>query len=214
MIECTDKNVYYKKRRKPKKIFGVFLLLAIIVGIYFYYNIIVEKTIIGVCEDYLKSYSTKSVNAAVLEIVKSNPYSDYVSIEKNDQGDIILISTDSLKINELNKKIAQKTEENLSKMFSEGIKIPLLAFTGIKLISGYGTPINFKMITVSSVQCDFDDSFVSAGINQTMHSLFISVETCAALTMPGERKTETCKTRVLLGEAVIVGKIPEIYLNR
>ena len=108
MIECTDKNVYYNKRKKPRKIFRVFFLLLIVFGVFLYYKNVVEVFIIDVCADNLKSYSTQSVNSAVLTVITENPYADIIHIEKNENGDIVLITTDSIKVNELNKRIATK----------------------------------------------------------------------------------------------------------
>ena len=47
-----------------------------------------------------------------------------------------------------------------------------------------------------------------------MHSLYLFVKTTAILDIPSDKKTETVVTKVLLGEAVIVGKVPEIYLSQ
>ena len=123
-------------------------------------------------------------------------------------------STDTLKVNEINKKVALNVEKTIGEKVKMGIDLPILAFTGIKFLSGYGFTVNLKAITITSVECDFSDTFVSAGINQTMHSLYLTVKTTAALDIPLNRRTENCITKVLLGEAVIVGKVPEIYLNK
>ncbi|MDY6367964.1 MAG: sporulation protein YunB [Clostridia bacterium] len=215
MIECTDKNVYYKKRRKKKskRFLSVFLVLAVVVGAFFYYRNVIEVNIINICTDYLKAYSTQSVNEAVLECINDNPYSQFVTIEKNSQGDVVLISTDSIKVNELNKKISIKTQSILEEKLKSGVKIPFLAFSGIKFLSGYGSTVDFKTVSISNVSCDFADKLVSAGINQTLHSLYLTVKTEATLNMPTVKKSEKCETSVLLGEAVIVGKIPEIYVK-
>lgn len=213
MIECINKNVYYKRRKKPHRVFRAFLLLSAIAGLFFYYKYVVENFVINVCYDYLENYSTEAVNTAVLEIIENNTYSELVRTEKNDGGDIVLITADSLKINVINKKIALRTQEILERKFTEGVNIPALAFTGIKFLSGYGFPVNIKTVIVGSTECGFSDTFTSAGINQTMHSLFLTVNTTAKLNLPTYRKEKNCSTKVLLGEAVIVGKVPEIYLN-
>ena len=213
MIECCNQRIYYKKR-KTKKVLRFIFIVLIILGILLYYKTVVENFIINICSDTLKSYSTQAVNDAVLNIVNKNPYRELIKIDKNDNGDIVLISTDSLKANELNKTIAKEVEKDIKERVDSGINIPIMAFTGIKFLSGYGFNVNIKTINITSVECDFDDEFISAGINQTMHSLYISINTSAVLNMPTKRKVEKCTTRVLLGEAVIVGKVPEIYLSK
>lgn len=214
MIECTDKKVYIKKRKKSKKAFRAFVFLLIIGLLVVYYKSVVEVSVVNICADNLKSISTQSVNESVLNVLSENSYSDFIFTEKNQNGDIVFISTDSLKVNELNKKIALKVESALKVKAERGTDVPLLAFTGIKFLSGYGIKVNIKTINVVSVECDFSNDFVSAGINQTLHSLYLTVKTTATLNMPSNHITENCVTKVLLGEAVIVGKVPEIYLNK
>ena len=214
MIECTDKNVYYKRRKKPKNILRVFVLLLILGGLIFYYKNVVEVFIVNVCSDNLKSFATQSVNSAVLSVIEDDPYNELVRVEKNESGDIVLITTDAVKANGINKKLAQKVERIISEKVKKGFDVPVLAFTGVKFLSGYGFNVNLKTISITSVECNFDDTFVSAGINQTMHSLYLSVKTTAILDIPSDKKTETVVTKVLLGEAVIVGKVPEIYLSQ
>jgi len=51
------------------------------------------------------------------------------------------------------------------------------------------------------------------GINQTRHAVYIRVDSSVNVIIPGKSKTVSVKTDVLICEAVIVGKIPEIYLN-
>ena len=214
MIECTDKNVYYKRRKKPKNILRVFVLLLILGGLIFYYKNVVEVFIVNVCSDNLKSFAAQSVNSAVLSVIEDDPYNELVRVEKNESGDIVLITTDAVKANGINKKLAQKVERIISEKVKKGFDVPVLAFTGVKFLSGYGFNVNLKTISITSVECNFDDTFVSAGINQTMHSLYLSVKTTAILDIPSDKRTETVVTKVLLGEAVIVGKVPEIYLSQ
>lgn len=197
-----------------RRFFRIFIITLIIFGLILYYKTTVETFIINILSDSLKAYSTQSVNDAILRTINNNPYKELIKIDKNDNGDIVLISTDSLKANELNKKIAIEVEKDINKRVNNGTDIPIMAFTGIKFLSAYGFNVNVKTINITSVECDFSDSFVSAGINQTMHSLYITVNTSAVLNMPTKRKVEKCTTRVLLGEAVIVGKVPEIYLSK
>lgn len=220
MIECVEENIYYvgRKRRqnkKAKRLLSLILVFFISGSAFFYTDKIVLTNVFNVCYDNLYVYSAKAVNECVFEeITDGYDYAELVKIEKNSAGDIVLITAHSAKINALNRKIALKTEEKLVKTLKQGVSLPLFAFSGISIISGYGPEICFKSLSLSGVTCDFKDGFVSAGINQTMHSLYIEVVCSYYLNAPIYKKTGECRTSVLLSESIIVGKIPEIYLNR
>lgn len=214
MIECSENNIYYSKRRKKKFSLRFFLIIVIIFSVFFYYKNVVETLLVDVCVDKASAIVVQSVNESVYEIMTDGGYSDYVSIEKNSNGDITLITTDAVKVNEINKKIALKTDELLVQKLKNGVKIPFMAFTGIKFLAGYGFDVDLKIIAVSEVNCAFNDVFTAAGINQTMHSLYLTVQSTLVIDIPTYRKSTVLDTDVLLGEAVVIGKVPEIYLSR
>ena len=80
-------------------------------------------------------------------------------------------------------------------------------------LSGYGNTVNFKSITVSSVYSDFTSEFVSVGINQTKHSIWVSVKCKVSIFAPLYMKEQEFSSSVMVCESVLVGKVPEIYLN-
>ena len=216
MIECTDKKIWYIKHRKKKKwrCFKLLLILLIIFGIFAYYYNVICKTIFNVCADFAKAYATQSVNLAILQTLNNEDiYNDLIIIEKNSNGDITLISTNSIKVNNINKKIANKTDIILQKKLNDGIPVPILAFLGIEIFTGYGSTVNFKTLSVVSVNCDFSSQFKSVGINQTLHSLYITVNAECSIHMPLKNEKINSSTSVLITETVLVGKVPDIYLN-
>ena len=216
MIECSEENIYYKKRRKKTfgRFFSVFLFFIILSGIFLYFKYIISDQIIKICRSYSYSYSTEAVNDAVINSLADKvKYSDLITVDKNSAGEIVLISTNSYKINEINRDITEKSEKYLKERLNNGVPIPLLAFTGIDIISGYGLIINYKSISISSVKCGFESTFSSVGINQTLHSIYLSVDCVLDVMFPLRNSKEKCSVKVLISESVIVGKVPEIYLN-
>ena len=216
MIECTDKNIWYVKKRrfKRKRRFVVLLIFIILLVSFIYYHTLVCKEIFNHCINYSYSYSNEAVNEAVLSTTNDGlSYNDLISIDKNSNGDIALMSVNSIKANLLNKKIAIETTNILKEKLKNGIPIPWLAFTGISVLSGYGNSINFKTANVSSVNCEFRSSFKSVGLNQTLHSIYIDVICDVNFTVPFNAKNSKCTTSVLISETVLIGKVPETYLN-
>ena len=216
MIECTDKCIYYKKRNKKsyKFVFITFLLMVVFIVGYTYYNKVICDQIFKICGDYAYSCSSDCVNSAVLLSLNGNiEYDDFIKIEKNSNDEITLITTNSYKVNSLNRQVSNSTSVLLKEKLSKGVPIPSFAFSGISFLAGYGKIINLKTINTVSVVCDFLSTFKSVGINQTLHSLYIEVKSTIDIEVPFNNKREICITKILLSESVIVGKVPEIYLN-
>lgn len=76
-----------------------------------------------------------------------------------------------------------------------------------------GPDIKIKMMTDGNVLTDLKSEFTEAGINQTLHRLYLEVECNVTILTPYETITETIVNQVLLIEGVIVGNIPDAYYN-
>lgn len=216
MIDCTNQNIWYKnKRRFSFKRFFVLLLIVLIIAIvYFYYVNVVCERIFKICYAYADSYCTESVNKAILKSMqKSDDYANLVTIEKNDNDDIVLISTNPEMVNKLSREIALECSKSLNEKFNEGIKLPLMIFTGIDILSGYGVPVNLRTLSIVSVDCDFNSEFKSVGINQTLHSIYVIINCKVEIEVPFNATENTLETKVLVSESVLVGEVPEIYLG-
>ena len=216
MIECTENYIWYKKRKKKpfKRFFSFILILLILITIILYYNLVILKQIFSICADYTYTYSTESVNSAVLISLDDNiKYSDLDIVEKNSGGDIVLMTTNSLKVNSINREVASATSSLLKHKLSKGIPVPLLAFTGVSFLSGYGSNVNLKIINSVSVLCTFSSRFTAVGINQTLHSIYLNVESVVNIKVPFNNHKEKCSSQILISETVLVGKVPDIYLK-
>ncbi len=215
MIECVEEKIYYNKnkpRKKNKVKIIIFLSIIILFGVY--YKNVITVNVANVCIDKCSVINSKSINGAILTSLQDSVvYDDLVKIEKNSSGEIILISANSYEINRLARKITDISQKALEDNLKRGISLPLFVFTGLPLLSGIGPEINFDTITLSSVNCRFISNFTSVGINQTLHSVYAEIESEIAIDFPFDNRKKNYSTEVLLCEAVLVGKVPEIYLS-
>lgn len=64
-----------------------------------------------------------------------------------------------------------------------------------------------------NVLTDLKSEFEEAGINQTLHRVYLEVVCNVTILTPYETITETITNQVLLIEGLIVGNIPDAYYN-
>ena len=64
-----------------------------------------------------------------------------------------------------------------------------------------------------TVETDLKSEFKEAGINQTMHRIYLEVKCKVTILTPYNTITETIVNQVLLVEGLIIGNIPETYYN-
>ncbi len=216
MIECTDEFIYKKKKKKTmrSKFVTIIFFIAVISGVWAYNRFVVFDLIVSYLSKSLESYSAYAVNTALYEnLDNSISYNEIIHVEKNQNGDIALLEANSIAINKISREIIAKTNQIMSDKITNGIEIPALAFTGISMISGYGFNVNYKALTVSKISGEFRSVFKSSGINQTLHSLYVDVLCVIDVIFPLNKKSVEVVVPVMICESVLVGKVPEVYLN-
>lgn len=201
-------------KNKRKKIAILILIVVFINLLLFFFGTNINNVVYSYSESKIRALSIKAVNNAVSELVHNkNIYDNLVNITTDNQGSIVLIQANSIQINMLTKDLIKTSQIKLEKMGADGINIPLGTFTGITLLSGVGPNINIKLIPIGDVSCDFVSEFIDAGINQTVHKLYVTIDTNVNIILPLKNNTVKTTTNILICESVIVGKIPEVYLN-
>ncbi len=201
------------KKFKRFKILIIFIcLLTIATLIYFQRN--VTRVLISISEATIRSITTVAVNDAIYYTLNDAiRYEDLIQIERDADGNVTSITTDSLKINRIARDTAYLSQENLTKMSAEGIMVPIGALTGVEALAGFGKKINIKIIPISNVECRFVTKFLQAGINQTLHSLYLEIVSDISIILPSKSTNLASTIEVLICESVITGKIPDTYLQ-
>lgn len=162
----------------------------------------------------MRSITTVAVNDAIYYTLSDNlRYQDLVSVERGKDGEILSISSNALQINRIARDAAYMSQENLDKMSEAGIEVPFGALTGVEALAGFGPRMNIKIIPISNVECKFVSKFVDAGINQTKHSIYLEIVADISIIMPSGTSNFASLTEVLICESVLIGKVPETYLQ-
>lgn len=217
-----DLPAYAKKNKKRKhklfskrRLLGFILIVVLLsVGLFLYFQRNVTRVLISISEATMRASTTVAVNDAVYYTLSDEMrYEDLVTITRNEQGDIVAFEANPLKINKIARDTASISQSNLKNLSLNGIPVPLGALTGIEAFAGLGPSIHFRIIPVSSVSCAFSSMFESVGINQTKHSIYLHVIADISIVMPSKTKNFAVTTQILVGEYVIVGTVPDTYLQ-
>ncbi len=204
-----------KKKNRKVKILAILLAILAVIGLLFlHFQRNVTRVLISISEATMRSSTTVAVNDAVYYTLSDEMrYEDLVTILRNDEGDIVSFSANPLKINKIARDTASISQSNLKNLSLNGIPIPLGALTGIEALAGLGPSIHFRIIPVSSVSCGFSSLFESVGINQTKHSIYLNVIADISIVMPSKTENFAVSTQILVGESVIIGKVPDTFLQ-
>ena len=165
------------------------------------------------CENEAKSLATLIVNEQARNIMNEHSYDEIFTIEKDTNGNVTMINSNVIPINEIISEVAIKIQEEINKQGRKDIQIALGSFTGIKLLSGRGPGINIRISTIGNVETDLRSEFEAQGINQTLHRIYLQVKCEVSILTPFKDITKDITNQVLIMENVIIGTIPDTYYN-
>lgn len=165
------------------------------------------------CLNKAKSIATIVSNEEATNVMKEHSYDELFTIEKDQNGNITMIKSNVISINEIISDIPNKIQEQINKKGRENVQIALGSFTGLRLLAGKGPGINILISCAGNVETDLRSEFIAQGINQTLHRVYLQVKCEVTILTPFNNITSSINNQVLLVENVIVGNVPSTYYN-
>ena len=165
------------------------------------------------CENRAKSIATMISNEQATIVMTEHSYDELFTIEKNNNGNVVMIKANVVPINEIISDVANRIQEQLDQKGREDVEIALGSFTGFKLLAGRGPGIKIRISSIGNVETDLRSEFTSQGINQTLHRVYLQVKCRVSILTPFNDIEQEITNQVLLAENVIVGNIPSTYYN-
>jgi len=178
--------------------------------------------LIGTFEDRLRPVlltaariqTTNAVTVIVEESILSElekqslGYEDLIRVERGADGAVTAITTNMTAMNRLRVALVDAMLEQAAQIDEESISIPVGSLIDSELIWGRGPTIKVKSFTIGTVSAEFRSEFVSAGVNQTLHKIWIDLFLPTTVLLPGTQLDVSVETGLCVAETVIVGKVP------
>lgn len=207
----NDFNEQYSK--SLKKMVKIFIIVVIAIFIANRIISIIEPTIDTLSIDMAKGIATQISNEQASVVMANYKYDDLSEIIRDENGKIRMIKMNVMLVNEITSDVAIKIQQEIENCDKSRFYIRLGTFTGSKILTGRGPNVEIKMSTTGNVKTDLVSEFSQAGVNQTLHRIYLNVECSISVLTPFDTKEETITNQVLLAEAVIVGDVPQNYYN-
>jgi len=202
-----------RRRRRGNSILIILLVLvvAIIIFSLIYRHLITNVENMATAE--ARNSVSLAVNSAVAKKMATGAfaYSDLVTLITDSDGKISAITTNIVKINALKSELADEIIENITLGNIATMSIPAGNLIGNILTSGRGYNIPVRVVLANSIEERFRNSFSSAGINQTLHRIWLEVDITVNILVPGKTSQIVVSTEMVVAETVIVGSVPDSY---
>ncbi|MDF2504184.1 MAG: sporulation protein YunB [Clostridium sp.] len=177
-------------------------------------NSVISPTVVSIADEEIKKRTIEILNKAILEEYSDKfNYDQVIKVQKDSEGNIIMLRADTLKMNQIACEVAIKAQEDLKSSGSMDIKIPIGYILKNNIISNIGPKVTVRAQPIGSIDTEYSSKFQSEGINQTKHSIYINVKTNVRVVFPTNISKLEVKSQIPLAETIIVGKVPSTALQ-
>lgn len=195
-------------------IFSTIFVLSILIGSFIYVDTSLRPTIKVLAETKALELANRSINKAVGDIVQNKVnYSDLMNTKLDSDGKITMIESNTIMMNRIASDVALKIQEELKQVKTTTAYIPIGTALGSPILARYGPQIKVTIEPIGTVSVNFKTSFESAGINQTRHRIYLEAKTQVKVVIPLTTDTKEVKAQIPICETIIVGNVPDSYVN-
>lgn len=195
----------------PSVLLAVLMLGALV----FWANRQLRPVLRALAVSEISSAVTGAVNDAVAASLAEEAvsYDDMVHIETDENGRAAVLKSDMVRVNQLRTRLLSAALEEVAGLSVRDFSIPMGNLLGLDFLSGRGPKIKVEVLSAGTASADFQNEFSAAGVNQTLHRIMLELDVTVQILLPGESLEAVVPTRVCVAETVIVGQVPETYLQ-
>lgn len=192
----------------------MFFLMSLFFTFIYALDQIIMPTVLVACDAEMKARATEIINKTIFNEYSNNfNYDEVIKVEKDGEGNIIMLKADTMKMNKIATNVALDAQNELERVGSIGIKLPIGYLTKNNILAYYGPKVTVRMTPIGHIEAKYNSKFETAGINQTRHKIYVETVTKIKVILPTASSEIEIKNQVPIAETIIVGKVPQTSLQ-
>ncbi len=165
------------------------------------------------CKTAAGSKANHIVSEEVEKIMKDYTYNDLIDIEKDGNGEVVLMKSNTVLINQLTSKMVTNIQNSIDHTPTIMVYINYGSVSGISLLKNLGPKFDIELEAAGKIDTEIKSEFQSVNVNQTLHKIYLNLSTSISILTPIGVYGKDLESKVLLTEAVIVGDVPDTYYH-
>jgi len=170
-------------------------------------RVLAETQIMNATSDLINDAIDKQIETGSVQ------YDRIVYFEKDLNGKITALKTNIGEVNRLKTDILNLINDEILALDSSNLGIPIGDLFLPELLAGRGPEIPVSIISIRNSDASFSNEFSEAGINQTLQRLLMEVSVDISVLVFGQTTSFSVSSQVVVAETVIVGQVPDTYLQ-
>ena len=203
--------VRWFRRLIQRCLMAIILLLAVFLLLRDQYDRVIQS----LAETRITNTTSDLTNDAIARQISEGDirYDRIVYFEKDLDGRITALKTNMSEVNRLKTDILNIINDEILALDTMDLGIPLGSLILPQFFSGKGPQIPVHILSIRNSDAVFSSNFSQAGINQTLHQLTMVVSIDVAMLVLAKTSSFTITSEVVVAETVIVGEVPQTFLQ-
>lgn len=204
----------HKKYTKTNKFYTlIFIIILIIIISTASFAIASYPIFVASCKTAAGSKANHIVNDEIQKIMKNYTYNDLINIEKDSNGDVVLMKSNTVLINQLTSQIVSNVQNSIDHTPTIMVYINYGSVSGISILKHLGPKFDIELEAAGKIDTEIKSEFQSVNVNQTLHKIYLNLNTSVSILTPIGVYGKDIASKVLLTEAIIVGDVPDTYYH-
>lgn len=203
-----------RRKRRRRRILLIALLL-VITGLILLTQLHLSPYIRELARNQAVNAASNAITGSVSEMLRTGntDFSRVIVLEKDVQGNITALRTDMGQVERMKIEVLGALDGLIDQINTQQMGIPLGNLLLPDLLAGTGQVLPVKAVSLTVSNADFFSDFSEAGINQTLQTLKVKFTiSLTILTTVGYESVDV-DSDVMVAQTVIVGRVPETYVN-
>ena len=203
-----------RKKRSRRRIILIVLLL-VVTGLILLVELHLSPYIRELARNQAVNAASNAITDAVGEMLRreDTDFSRVIVLEKDVQGHITALRTDMGQVERLKVEVLGILGGLIAEINTQQLGIPLGNLLLPDLLAGTGPVLPVKAVSLTMSNADFFSDFTEAGINQTLQTLTVKFTISLTILTTVGYETVDVDSDVMVAQTVIVGTVPETYVN-
>ena len=203
-----------RKKRRCRRIILIVLLL-VVTGLILLVELHLSPYIRELARNQAVNAASNAITDAVGEMLRreDTDFSRVIVLEKDVQGHITALRTDMGQVERLKVEVLGILGGLIAEINTQQLGIPLGNLLLPDLLAGTGPVLPVKAVSLTMSNADFFSDFTEAGINQTLQTLKVKFTISLTILTTVGYETVDVDSDVMVAQTVIVGTVPETYVN-
>lgn len=208
----------FRARRAPRPIrrFAFFSMIFLLCSLaFFIYTIdLLDRSLrppfLAMATGVARQMATEAINDALTKrIAEDSEYAKLVVLDRDRGGRVTSAHFNFAEVARIESLTTLRVQHVLTRLEDRILYVPALEATGSAILATLGPSIPVRIVPLGSAHSDVIPVVQTAGINQTVHILYLHIEAQVSVVVPFVTQPVKVDTQIPIAYVIFIGSVPQ-----